>query len=217
MPSETDLLNVALAKAGCRRINAIDDGSENANHCSTLYPPLLDSSLRLHHWKFATGRAVLAQLIDAPLFEFLYAWGVPSDFIKLQQFYDDLSTYIFSEWDFVYSDALWQTRYRLETYIPVGAPDGTPPVKIFVGNGINAKIEYTRRVTNPDLWDGAFFQYLACKLGSDLARAIPKDGKRAVELLQESDYWLGLAAAVDGQEKSIEPMVSDSLLWGRRS
>jgi len=215
MPNQTDLLNFALGKCGVARINAIDDGSTNANHCLTIYPGILDSALRNHHWNFATGRATLALLTDAPLFEYAYAYALPSDFIKLQRYYDavnDLNSLI---WDFNNWPLAWQNVFRIETYVPIGAPPGAPPVKILVSNGTNAQIVYTRRIENPDLWDGEFYQYIACWLASDLALAISKDAQKSDILLKQSVFHLGQAVALDGQEQSIEPFESNSLLWGR--
>ena len=217
MPNQTDLLNIALGMVGARRISAIDDGSENANQCLTFYPSILDAALRVAHWNFATGRAILAQItdVDAPLFEYTYAWAVPSDFIKLREFYDNLNpaNLVFGWEDFNYGR--YRDRFRLETFIPIGAPDDTPPVKIFVSNGLNAQIVYTRRVTNPDLWDGQFFWYVAKWLASELAKAISHDSKKAAELMQEAQAYLSMAAAADGQEQSVEPIRVNDLLWGR--
>lgn len=214
MPNQTDLLNIALGNIGARRVSAIDDGTENANQCLTFYPSILEGALRSHHWNFATGRAQLALLPDAPLFDYAYAYALPSDFVKLRQYYDAYVLPSVLTWDygdFNYTKHLGM--FRIETYVPPGSTG--PPIKILVSRGTNAHVVYTRRIENPDLWDGQFFWYVAKWLAAELAKAIPKDTKRAAELMQEANYHLLMAAAVDGQEQSVEAFAVPELLWGR--
>ena len=87
MPSETDFLNDALGQIGAARITAIDDGSVNANHCSTFYGPLRRSVLRSHHWNFAETRVELAQDVAPPAFEFAFAYTLPADLLKIKEYF----------------------------------------------------------------------------------------------------------------------------------
>lgn len=202
MPSETDCLNDSLMMIGAAKITSIDDGSTNANACKIFYPSLRDSLIRSHHWNFALTRVELALDVAAPEFGFAYAYTLPPDNLKVL----DYGGAAPSTATFPY--ALWPgSRYRPYYKIESG--------KLLSNDG-QAWILYLRRVTNPDEWDALFYQVVATQLASKLAAAIPKDMKKASELLSQAvNVLLPLALASDGQEGSTEPFVVDDLTWGR--
>lgn len=185
MASETDLLNDALSQIGALPITAIDDGSVNANHCQRLYPALRDSLIRSHHWNWAMKRVVLAQDVTAPVFEFAFAYTLPADCLKVVEYNG-------------------------------GAPDTSTIYKIegwkLITNDGEVQIVYLARITNPDEWDAIFYQVVATWLASKLALAIPKDASTSKALLEQAvEVLLPLALAVDGQEGTVLPLVSDAL------
>ena len=197
MASETDLLNDSLSQIGALPITAIDDGSVAANHCQRLFPALRDSLLRSHHWNFATRRAVLAAEATAPLFEFTYAYPLPADFLKIVEFNGDSSVTSLAG------------RYTIE---------GGDGYRKLLTNDSTVQIVYLARVTNPDQWDPIFYQVLATWLASKLALAIPKDASTSKALLETAvGVLLPLAMAVDGQEGTVRPFVSDILLRVRNA
>jgi len=191
VPSETDLLNESLVTIGASRIAAIDDGSINANHCQTLYPTTRDALLRMHHWNFATGRALLSASPTAPLFEYTFAYPLPADFLKMREF------------NGVVTDEVWPGRYTIEE-------------KSLLTNDTPVYITYTKRVVDPNIFDALFYQVLTTWMASKLANAIPKDHKKAGDLLSMAmNLLLPSALAVDGQEGTVVSLVSDSLTRGR--
>lgn len=199
MPSETDVINDALSQIGASNITAIDDGTVNANHAQRLYPALRDSLLRSHHWNFAMKRAELAQDATPPLFEFAFSYTLPADFLKIVEYNGaslDTST-------LALFDSQEASRYRIEGR------------KLLTNDG-EVKIVYLYRVTDPNIWDALFYQVVAGWLASKFASAIAKDHQKSRSLLQEAlTILLPIAMAVDGQEGTIFPMMSDSLTWGR--
>lgn len=202
MPSETDCLNDALGQIGAAKVTAIDDGSINANHCAIFYPPLLDSILRSHHWNFSVTRVELALDLAAPVSGFAYAYTLPPDNLKVIDYAGANPSTLAVPY------VLW---YGLR-YKPFYKIEGD---KLLSNDG-TAFIVYLRRVTNPDEWDALFYQVVATWLASKLALAIPKDAKKAAELLNLAvNVLLPQATAVDGQEGSVEAFVVDDLLWNR--
>ena len=200
MPSQTDCLNDALGQIGAATVTAIDDGSTNANFCLTFYPPLRDSLLRSHHWNFAMKRVELALDVTAPLFEFAYAYTLPSDLLKLVEYVGSNSTSIYV------TNQDWRYQYK-----PFYKVEGR---KLYSNDG-RALIRYLRRVENPDEWDAMFYQGMTQSLASKLVLAIRKDAKQATSLYELAQATLMMAMAVDGQEDPIQPFVTDNLLWGR--
>lgn len=201
MPSETDCLNDALGQIGAARITAIDDGSINANHCQTFYPPLRDSLLRGFKWNFNLTRATLAQDATPPEFEYNYSYTLPSDCLRV--------------WEYV---GTHQTASVMVPAPGLYAPTFKIEGRHLLSNHAEAAILYGARITNPDLWDALFYQVVCTWLASKLASAITKDEKKAQLKLQEaSEVLLPLALAADGQEGSVEPQIVDDLIWGRFS
>lgn len=195
MPSVTDLLNDSLGQIGEQPITAIDDGLNNANYCGRFYPSLLDSALQAHDWKFAQAQAELAQDTATPLYNYSYSFALPSDYLKMVQY---------NGWA-----VPWGSRFKR-----FGAHLYTNDSQVY--------LTYIQRITDPNLWSPMFYQYLAAHLASKLCNAIPKDSKKAAELLDEalglrsgSGGLLALAIAVDSQEQPPQEIRSRSLIWGR--
>lgn len=198
MPSETDLLNDALGQIGAAAITAIDDGSINAVHCSVFYPPLRRALLRSHFWNFAEARTSLVASATTPAFEFAFAYPLPSDYLRLKTYNGanlDTSTV---------NELFWiQQMFKIEGR------------EILTNDG-EVKIIYIRDVLDPNVWDTLFYQAMAAWLASKLATAITKDAKLSSMLLSSaSNVMMPQALAVDGQEGVVQPLISDSLTWGR--
>ena len=201
MPSDVDLCNDALGQIGALFISALDDGTINANHCTRFYPTLRDAALVMTEWTFNRHRVALALDVDAPLFEFAYSYTLPADFLKLIQYAGEQPTTATSPPS---SDGLdvFISRYKIES-------------GHLLTNDAQVSILYAARLTNPDLWSPMFYQGLATQLAGKLASAITKDSKKSLTLWQEGTSMLTLAAAIDGQQGSIEPIAVNDLLWGR--
>jgi len=201
MASETDLLNDALSQIGEVSIGSINDGTVNANYCLALYPPLLDSILRSHHWNFSLTRVSLSADVAAPVYEYAYAYTLPSDCLKVVA-YAGGQTSTASTW--LYDGVRTQPLpFKIEGR------------KLYSNEGV-VYIQYVARKTNPSEWDALFYQVVATWLASKLAMAITKDARKSNALLQQAvTVLLPMALAVDGQEGSVEPFVTDDLLWGR--
>ena len=200
MPSEVDLLNDALSQIGASPIVSIDDGSVTANHCQRLYPALRDALIRSHHWNWAMTRVELAQDATPPPFEYNFSFTLPADCLKIVEFNGaNLDTTLLVQFD-----SHGAFLYKIEGR------------KLLTNYG-TALIVYMARKTNPDEWDPLFYQVVATWLASKLAGAITKDDRKAASLLSNAvTVLLPLATAVDGQEGSVVPLVSDGLTWGRR-
>ncbi len=83
LSSTTQLANLALAKIGARRIGNIEtENTEEARHCRDFFFPTLERVLRSHQWSFATHRARLSAVLDAPFSEWETAWQLPGDLVR---------------------------------------------------------------------------------------------------------------------------------------
>ena len=203
MPSEADLINDALTQIGANTIVGIDDGTTNANHAKRLYPALRDDLQRLVHWRFNAARIELAQDAIPPLFEFAFQYTLPADLLKVREFNGNLISTTAISLFHGHGHHLEQFRFKIEGR------------KLLTNMG-EAKIVYSRREEDPTLFDPMFYQLLATWLGSKLALAITKDETKATAMLKAAvEVLMPMAVAVDGQEGSVSPYVSDELIRGR--
>lgn len=81
--SVTDICNLALARVGQSEITNITDDNRRAKLCNLHYEQKRDTLLRMYRWKFATKRASLPALTDAPTFGYTYAYQEPTDCIRV--------------------------------------------------------------------------------------------------------------------------------------
>lgn len=199
MAAETDFLNDALGQIGATRISGIDDGTENANHCLTFWPPLRKALLRSHHWNFAEARASLALNVTAPAFEFAFSYALPTDLLKLKSY----NSYAVNVYNFDDPGPWMFTQFKVEGR------------NLYTNDG-SVLIVYVKDVPDPNQWDALFYQAASTWLASKLALAIPKDAKMSANLLtMATGMLLPLALAADGQEGPIQPLQSNDLIWGR--
>jgi len=199
MSGETDFLNDAIGQIGAQRIDSIDDGTANANYCQTFWPNLRRAILRTHHWNFAETREILVRDITAPVFEFAYAYSLSSEILKVKEYNGsnllNIPQGVYERWVI--------QRFKIEGR------------KLFT-NDSTVAIVYVKDVPQMELWDPIAYQGAAAWLASKLATAIQKDYKTGSSLLNNAiTVLIPFAVAVDGQEGSIEPFISDALTRGR--
>jgi hypothetical protein len=73
----------ALVKLGDDPITSLTDPTTRARHCNRLFTPTLEAVLREANWNDSIKRARLAQLVTEPVWEFDYAYSLPSDYMKM--------------------------------------------------------------------------------------------------------------------------------------
>lgn len=202
MPSETDVLNMALGKIGQSSISGIDDPSKSGHWCKIYYPQRRRALLRAHFWNFAETRINLNQDFIPPGSEFAYAYTTPPDMLRIKTFNG-----ILLNASLVAIDPAYWTHYA-GLYKIEG--------KKLLTNDTSVNIVYVADVENPDVWDSLFLDVVVTWLASELALAIAHDVNKANSLLTQAvNLLLPLAAAVDGQEGSVQRTIVNDLLWGR--
>lgn len=170
MPSVVDLCNKALDKLGHGPITSLGDGTKSANLCDRSWPLVRDQVLRDHPWNFAIKRATLAPVVAAPDWGFNKAFTLPSDCLRLIEV-RDLST---------------------DDYTVEGR-------QILCDEDV-LYIRYVYRVTDPNVYDPAFFDTAACRLAFELAEALTQSNTKKDALFQEYDDSLLRAKRADAQE-----------------
>ena len=189
--SETSICNMALSRLGHDFISSLGEATKAGRLCNLHYEPTRDALLRAHPWNFAVRRAELAQITDAPTFEFAYAYALPTDFLRMVQ---------------TEGEALgdYSSDYRVE-----GLLGST--VKVLVTDDGSTKIEYVAKISDPNAFDAAFVDVLAQRLSAEICVALTDNANLAQNLWKIYSDKLREARNMDAQEGTPRGLVAD--IW----
>lgn len=180
MTTSTDICNLALSHVGGLRISSIEEQSETARTCRTIYPIARDQVLRDHAWGFAERRRKLSLLANLTIPGFEYAYQYPQDCLLAREI-------------FRADQALPPILYRVMRH-----EDNL--TKMIATNEAEAILVYTCKIEDEDQFDSSFITAFAWRIAVDLA--IPITKKTAFQDIAERAYGLaiGAAARVDNLE-----------------
>lgn len=153
--SETFICNLALQKLGAARIVSLTEDSRNARSVSASYEQARDLVLASQKWRFAFGRAVLANDPTAPLFDYQYAYRKPTDFLALVFATDDTTDWSL-EGDFILSN--------------FGPPINVP---------------YIKQVTDTSRFPPPFTEAVACKLAWQCCEELTQSNTKKADIKAE--------------------------------
>lgn len=80
--NDVALCSRALIRIGAAPITSFDDGTAESEIAGALYDSTRDALLSAYGWSFATGQVALSQLVTAPVADYQYAYGLPTDFLR---------------------------------------------------------------------------------------------------------------------------------------
>ena len=174
MASDVQICNRALQIIGATtRITALTDSNQAARDLNTMYAPVRDAELRKHPWSFALARVVLAPSASAPVFEFDYAFQLPSDFLRLHPDYE----------------------YQAETDWQI---EGN---QLLTNDGDTLYLRYVKQVTDANLFDALFREALAAQLAYQMAPPVTKNNTTRQDALNAYNLTIREAKKVNAIEK----------------
>jgi hypothetical protein len=177
--SETTICNIALGKLGARRIIALDEESVEARACLLHYAETRDEVLRAHRWNFAIRRETLTQNATPPAFDWMFAYQLPVDCLRVLQV------------------NRFERGRRIRAWEVAG--------RLLLTNDETAFVRYIVRVTDCNQFDALFVEALALKLASKIARPLTGSGPLSGEMLTEYEKLTGgRARRTDAFEDSPE-------------
>lgn len=172
----TTICNLALARLGAGRIMSLDDPTQEARACNTIFNHTRDEVLRAHNWNFAKRLAVLSMLQERPLFDFSYAFSLPVDCLRVRQ---------------VNGFDAYEPRYPWEV---VG--------RKLLTDSEEANITYTTNAAQAGEFDTIFVEALSIKLAAKLAMALNGSTTLTANLTQEYESIIsGRARRADASEQ----------------
>jgi len=192
MASVTSICNQALSRLGAPNIINIDDDTESARLCKSVYDNLLDTVLEEHQWSFAIGRH---ELPIAP------GGGNPGQFANKFLIPVDVMNIIraSSNPDDRHANT---TAWRVEG-------------EYIVSDAGTMYIKTVDRIIDPNAYTPMFRQALAIRIAAELAWAITQSASVADGLLQEYARLMSLAAQKDGQQGTTERIRSSRYIYSR--
>lgn len=165
--NETKLCNMALGRIGTKRINDYTDNSDKkveAIQCRLNYAQTRDALLRSHWWRFARTRKQLSQsaeyTADATTFEWTYAYGLPTDFLRMW----------IRPWE-DNDEVMQNTRY---SYSVEG--------KQLLSDVSSMYIRYIRKVTDVPTFDPLFIEVLILQLALKMVMPLTGAGREAMAM-----------------------------------
>jgi len=176
MPGVTDIVNVALRRIGASPIVSLTDGTTSANTVNDIYTEVRDDLLRSHPWNFATKRVKLAQSSTAPVFEFDYAYPLPSDWLRTVSVHDN---------DAGHGTVL----FRMEQV------NGQNSI---VSSSSDVWIRYVARITDPNIMSSDFRNAFEDTLARDLSIPLASSNTLFDLMTKKAERSLARARSSDG-------------------
>jgi hypothetical protein len=150
--SEVQVANMALALIGAGRIAALAEISPEARNVNAIFALHRDEVLEAYPWNFAQGIAELAQLAEAPIDGFAYAYQLPADCI------------------------------RPGSLNPTTEPFKRFGDTLHCNLSESVFLTYTKRETNAAYFTPAFVAAFSARMAADLAIMLPKDKQLAATM-----------------------------------
>lgn len=174
MSSKTEIANTALGMIGGTRITSFTDGTKNANLVSDIYDPLR-KHLLAYPWNFTATRVQLAQLTNVPVFEYKYAYALPSDWIYTISVHD--------------SDAgLGGIVYKEEQQ---------DNQNVLLTDTEQVFLRYSKDEEDTNLWSPNFRRAMATALARDLAIGIANSNTLQGRMTLQANKALNIAKSTD--------------------
>lgn len=206
MSSVVDICNIALSHLGdTASVTSIDppEGSAQAEHCARFYPIARDSLLEMHDWKFASKRALLAELTsETDAWE--YAYAMPADALRI-------IAVTAPDADDDNASSRLLGAYSPQPYAIEALSTGA---LVIYTDQEDAAVRYTAYVTDSGKLPPLFVMALALHLASMLAGPILKGDSGAAEAKRcatAAKEYLAKAAASDAQQRG--PKATHSVSW----
>ena len=193
MTAATDvtICNNALIMLGAQTINTLSDDSDRARTARSLYPSVMEATLRRHPWNCAVKRVALAPDTDTPPFDWAFQFTLPSDFLRV------LSV----------GEAGAEVEFKVESGKLMC--DENP-----------ANLRYIWRNDVPASWDPMLVRGMEIAMAAAMAYAVTQSATMRDSMRDELLRFMKEARAVDGQDDTPETLGDSPLLnsrWGGAS
>ncbi|MBM4071989.1 MAG: hypothetical protein FJ271_24145 [Planctomycetes bacterium] len=150
MASDVQIANRALVKLGEKTIVSLTEDSNPARAINECYVLVRRNEIRRHPWHFAKKRAKLAVSVTAPEFDFLYAYPLPADCLRVLMPHPQSNSVQYD------GKVDWKIEGR----------------NILSNEAGPLKITYLADITDPEQFDASFVDTFAARLAAEVAHRL---------------------------------------------
>jgi hypothetical protein len=192
--SKTDICNLALSRFGGGKINSLDDGTETARLLDINYDNCLESALRDFPWNFARNIRVLALTTNSTP-GYYYVYQYPANCVNVLR---------------VYSENNSRLKEKAEFKIITNGNE-----KFIACDIKDAYVEFTYKVTIPDLYDSLFIKALSYQIAAEVVNAKSGNAQKAQEMMQKYQMAISEAQHIGAVENSTTFELPTTYIKGR--
>ena len=189
MASDVDICNSALNIIGASNIIALTEDSKSGRVCNQRYEFVRDSVFRAHPWNCLIQRTSLAQLSDAPSYEYAYQYTLPSDPYCLRVL-------------------------DVEGEVASGVVYVIEGRKLLSDEG-SINLRYVARVTDANEYDSLLSETISARMAHEISYTLANSASMAEQLWNLYLMKLSEARYADATEGTPAEIVSDSFTTGR--
>lgn len=186
--TDVQICNMALGHLGQTKfIATLQDRSLAADLCALYYEPARDFVLEDFPWPFATKYATLGLVEEDPNSDWSYSYRYPDDCVFARRLVTELG--------------------RVDPNPPPFKAGADEDGRLIYTNEEDAILEYTKLVTDTNLFPAVFAMAMSWYLASLIAPGLAKDKKQAMNCLQIYSVVKGTAEArqLNEQQQAVEP------------
>lgn len=177
--SAVQICNMALGRIGIsREIAALTEASNEAVQCKRFYEATRDRVLQEAPWRFATRRQALAD-VGTPPDGWLYRYRYPNDCLHARG---------------IVNTALRTPAADQRIAFAIFEDEDNSALAIATDEA-SAILEYTRHITDPNLFAADFTSTLAWALAVEIGMPLKADPKLRADALKFYQYEVGIACA----------------------
>lgn len=205
--SSVDICNRALQLVGAGAITSLTDGTHEAAECGRCYDIVRQAELRSNSWNFSIKRAVLAPLTGVPLFDYSYAFELPTDCLRVLLVNDP-----YLDWSVEGRTILTNAAQSPWGFVS-GTVDGIPLVNPSIsGQSAALNLRYISDVTDTTQFDSLFVEGLAAKIGTAICQALTQSNQKLEVLSQIYAETMKTAKRMDAFESLPEDPPEDAFI-----
>ena len=181
--NKTTIINLAIIEVSGKLINAVSEGSKNADLAGLMYDHEVDATFELpYEWKFCRARKELSEHADTPAFGYDHQFVIPNYFRRVLAMVDTVGDII-------------QYRHRIEALSTVG-PDGKTVTteKVLLTDQTECRVRGIIFIADPAMWPGWFSELVILRIAGRMEP--PLKGDQRVDYRIARKYDIALKAAI---------------------
>lgn len=201
MVSKIEICNLALAQLGQGSISSLTQEDEKSRLLHLFYDPVKEEVLRTHNWAFACAQESLALIEEAENTPYRYIYKYPSDALFIRNIFgaESYGGRKNAFGGFLKKPLPFKEYFRKDLHM-----------RVLAVGAKQAKAEYTRRISDENLFDSAFVKAFSLALACDLAVALTGDNDLAQRLLSKYMLCLDEARRCNMTEENSVTLLGDT-------